>query len=119
MNENNLFLCSSINFTFIFENERRQKYRHITASLSRPTGYFGNSYERGVKQIGATSHYVTTDLDAGPIIGQSITYISHKDNVNELVKKGYDLEKIVLSHTVEKYIERKILTYKNRTVVFQ
>lgn len=77
------------------------------------------AHERGVKVIGATSHYVTSDLDAGPIIEQDVTHISHKDNVQELIKKGRDLEKIVLSHAVEKHIERKILAYKNRTVVFQ
>ncbi len=77
------------------------------------------AHERGVKVIGATSHYVTEDLDAGPIIGQDVTHISHKNTVEELIKKGRDLEKMVLSHAVEKHIERKILTYKNRTVVFQ
>lgn len=77
------------------------------------------AHERGVKVIGATSHYVTSDLDAGPIIDQDVTHISHKNTVEELIKKGRDLEKIVLSHAVEKHIERKILTYKNRTVVFQ
>jgi formyltetrahydrofolate deformylase len=77
------------------------------------------AHERGVKIIGATSHYVTADLDAGPIIDQDVTHISHKDTVDELIKKGRDLEKIVLSHAVEKHIERKILAYKNRTVVFQ
>ncbi|MDD3322708.1 MAG: formyltetrahydrofolate deformylase [Paludibacter sp.] len=77
------------------------------------------AHQRGVKIIGATSHYVTSDLDAGPIIDQDVTRISHKDTVEELIKKGRDLEKIVLSHAVEKHIERKILTYKNRTVVFQ
>lgn len=77
------------------------------------------AHERGVKIIGATSHYVTCDLDAGPIIDQDVTHISHKDTVGELVKKGRDLEKIVLSHAVEKHIDRKILAYKNRTVVFQ
>lgn len=77
------------------------------------------AHERGVKVIGATSHYVTSDLDAGPIIDQDVTHISHKDTVEELIKKGRDLEKIVLSHAVEKHIERKILAYKNRTVVFQ
>jgi formyltetrahydrofolate deformylase len=76
------------------------------------------AHERGVKVIGATSHYVTSDLDAGPIIEQSVAHISHKDNVEDLIKKGRDLEKIVLSHAVEKHIERKILAYKNRTVVF-
>jgi formyltetrahydrofolate deformylase len=76
------------------------------------------AHQRGVKVIGATSHYVTSDLDAGPIIEQSVAHISHKDNVDDLIKKGRDLEKIVLSHAVEKHIERKILAYKNRTVVF-
>ena len=77
------------------------------------------AHERGVKIIGATSHYITSDLDAGPIIDQDVTHISHNDTVEELIKKGRDLEKIVLSHAVEKHIERKILAYKNRTVVFQ
>lgn len=77
------------------------------------------AHERGVKIIGATSHYVTSELDAGPIIEQDVTHISHKDTVEELIKKGRDLEKIVLSHAVEKHIDRKILAYKNRTIVFQ
>ena len=76
------------------------------------------AHARGVKIIGATSHYVTSDLDAGPIIEQDVTHISHKDTVEELVRKGRDLEKIVLSHAVEKHIERKVLANKNRTVVF-
>jgi formyltetrahydrofolate deformylase len=76
------------------------------------------AYERGVKLIGATSHYVTAELDAGPIIGQDIARISHKDTVERLVRKGQDLEKIVLSKAVEKHLQRKILTYKNKTVVF-
>jgi len=76
------------------------------------------AFERGVKLIGATSHYVTTELDAGPIIEQDITRISHKDTVHTLVHKGQDLEKIVLSRGVEKHIQRKVLTYKNKTVVF-
>jgi formyltetrahydrofolate deformylase len=77
------------------------------------------AHERGVKIIGATSHYVTSELDAGPIISQDVTHISHKDTVEELIKKGRDLEKIVLSRAVEKHIDRKILAYKNRTIVFQ
>lgn len=76
------------------------------------------AHERGVKLIGATSHYVTSELDAGPIIEQDITRISHRDSVESLVSKGRDLEKIVLSHAVEKHIHRKLLTYKNKTVVF-
>lgn len=76
------------------------------------------AYERGVKLIGATSHYVTTELDAGPIIKQEVTHVSHKDTVHDLIAKGRDLEKIVLSKAVNKHIERKILVYNNRTVVF-
>lgn len=76
------------------------------------------AYERGVKIIGATSHYVTPELDAGPIIKQEVAHVSHKDTVNDLIAKGRDLEKIVLSKAVNKHIERKILVYNNRTVVF-
>lgn len=76
------------------------------------------AHERGVKLIGATSHYVTTELDAGPIIGQDIVRITHRDSVKNLVHKGQDLEKIVLSQAVELHIDRKILTYKNKTVIF-
>ncbi|MDD3161418.1 MAG: formyltetrahydrofolate deformylase [Bacteroidales bacterium] len=76
------------------------------------------AFERGVKLIGATSHYVTKDLDAGPIIEQDVVRISHKDNVRTLVHKGQDLEKIVLSRAVEKHLQRKVLAYKNKTVVF-
>ncbi len=76
------------------------------------------AFQRGVKLIGATSHYVTSDLDAGPIIEQDIVRITHKDTVSDLVKKGRDLEKIVLSRAVEKHIQRKVLTYNNKTVVF-
>ena len=79
---------------------------------------YHQAYERGVKIIGATSHYVTTELDAGPIIEQDVVRISHKDTPDSLVAKGRDLEKIVLSRAVTKHIERKILAYKNRTVIF-
>lgn len=76
------------------------------------------AHERGVKIIGATSHYVTSDLDAGPIIEQNVTRCSHVDTVERLTRKGRDLEKIVLSQAVYKHLQRKILVYKNRTVVF-
>lgn len=76
------------------------------------------AHERGVKIIGATSHYVTPELDAGPIIKQDIARISHKDTIKDLIAKGRDLEKIVLSKAVAKHIDRKILVYNNRTVVF-
>lgn len=76
------------------------------------------AFERGVKIIGATSHYVTTELDAGPIIEQDVVRITHKDTVEDLVNKGKDLEKIVLSRAVQKHIEQKILAYHNKTVIF-
>jgi formyltetrahydrofolate deformylase len=76
------------------------------------------AFERGVKIIGATSHYVTSELDAGPIIEQDVVRITHKDAVEDLVTKGKDLEKIVLSRAVRKHIERKVLVYKNKTVIF-
>ena len=76
------------------------------------------AFQRGVKIIGATSHYVTTELDAGPIIEQYVVRITHKDSIEDLVNKGKDLEKIVLSRAVQKHIERKVLAYKNKTVIF-
>ena len=79
---------------------------------------YHQAYERGVKIIGATSHYVTSELDAGPIIEQDVARITHKDSPESLVLKGRDLEKIVLSRAVSKHIEHKILTYKNKTIIF-
>ena len=76
------------------------------------------AFHRGVKLIGATSHYVTADLDAGPIIEQEVVRITHKDTINALVNKGKDLEKIVLSRAVQKHIARKILAFNNKTVIF-
>ena len=79
---------------------------------------YHQAWERGVKIIGATSHYVTAELDAGPIIDQDVTRLSHKDTPESLVLKGKDLEKIVLSRAVTKHIERKILVYHNKTIIF-
>jgi formyltetrahydrofolate deformylase len=79
---------------------------------------YHSAYERGVKIIGATSHYVTADLDAGPIIEQDVVRISHTDTIKNLIRKGQDLEKIVLSRAVYAHLRRKTLVYKNRTVIF-
>ena len=76
------------------------------------------AHQRGVKLIGATSHYVTSSLDAGPIIEQGVTRCSHIDTVQSLIRKGRDLEKIVLSAAVFKHLQHKILVYHNRTVIF-
>ncbi|MGB7727204.1 MAG: formyltetrahydrofolate deformylase [Candidatus Acidiferrum sp.] len=77
------------------------------------------AYERGVKLIGATAHYVTEILDEGPIIEQDIARISHRDTIDDLVQKGRDLEKIVLSRAVRWHIENRILLYKNKTIIFE
>lgn len=79
---------------------------------------YHQAHERGVKIIGATSHYVTTELDAGPIIEQDVSRVTHKDSVEDLVRKGRDLEKIVLARAIWKHLARKVLCYDNRTVVF-
>jgi formyltetrahydrofolate deformylase len=76
------------------------------------------SFERGVKIIGATSHYVTANLDAGPIIEQDVVRVTHKDTVDNLVQKGRDLEKIVLSRAVFAHLQRKVLVYENKTIIF-
>ncbi len=76
------------------------------------------AYERGVKLIGATSHYVTEALDEGPIIEQDVARISHRDRLEDLIAKGRDLEKMVLSRAVRWHLEHRILCYGNKTVVF-
>lgn len=79
---------------------------------------YHQAYERGVKVIGATAHYVTADLDQGPIIEQDVLRVSHRDSVEDLAQKGKDIEKIVLSRAVKWHIENRVLTYGNKTVVF-
>ncbi|MCP9759581.1 formyltetrahydrofolate deformylase [Aquitalea sp. S1-19] len=79
---------------------------------------YHRAFARGVKLIGATSHYVTQELDEGPIIEQEVTRISHRDNVEDLVQKGRDLEKVVLSRAVRWHIDNRVLSYSNKTVVF-
>ncbi len=79
---------------------------------------YHSAYERGVKIIGATSHYVTEDLDEGPIIEQDIVHVTHRDDVESLIRKGRDLETLVLSRAVWKHIQRKTLVTANRTIIF-
>lgn len=76
------------------------------------------AHSRGVKIIGATGHYVTSELDAGPIIDQDTIRISHHDSVESLVQKGKDIEKLVLSRAVRAHVDRKTLVYKNKTIIF-
>lgn len=80
---------------------------------------YHQAHARGVKVIGATAHFVTVDLDAGPIIEQDIIRVSHRDTVEDLVRKGRDLERIALSRAVRLHLQHRVLTYNNRTVVFE
>jgi formyltetrahydrofolate deformylase len=80
---------------------------------------YHQAFDRGVKLIGATSHYVTTVLDDGPIIEQDVARVSHRDSVDDLIQKGRDLEKVVLSRAVRWHIENRVLLYGNKTVVFE
>ena len=79
---------------------------------------YHQAYERGVKIIGATSHYVTTELDQGPIIEQDVVRVSHRDSVEDLIRKGKDLEKVVLARAVSLHLRNRILVYGHKTVVF-
>ncbi len=79
---------------------------------------YHRAYERGVKIIGATAHYVTADLDEGPIIEQDVVRISHRDTIADLIRKGKDLERVVLARAVRLHLQHRVLVYGNRTVVF-
>lgn len=79
---------------------------------------YHQAYTRGVKLIGATAHYVTEDLDEGPIIGQDVTRVSHRHGPKDLIEKGRDLEKLVLSTAVRRHLQNRVLVYQNKTVVF-
>jgi len=79
---------------------------------------YHRAFERGVKLIGATAHYATADLDEGPIIEQDVVRCSHRDSIQDLVRKGRDLEKVVLARAVRWHLDDRILVYDNKTVVF-
>ena len=79
---------------------------------------YHSAFKRGVKIIGATSHYVTEELDAGPIIEQDIAHVSHTYSIQDLIAKGRDLEKIVLANAVKQHLNRKVMVYNNKTVIF-
>ena len=79
---------------------------------------YHQAYQRGVKLIGATAHYVTEDLDEGPIIEQDVARVSHRHGPKDLIEKGRDLEKLVLSTAVRRHLQNRVLDYQNKTVVF-
>ena len=79
---------------------------------------YHQAWERGVKLIGATAHYVTKDLDAGPIIEQTISNVSHRDEVSDLIRKGRDLERVALARALRLHLRRQVIVYRGRTAVF-
>ena len=91
---------------------------HSTLPAFAGANPYRAAYERGVKFMGATAHYVTAELDAGPIICQDVIPISHHDSVADLKRKGRDIEKIVLANGIWAHINHKIITHQNRTVIF-
>ncbi|MBT8308833.1 MAG: formyltetrahydrofolate deformylase [Flavobacteriaceae bacterium] len=79
---------------------------------------YHSAFKRGVKIIGATSHYITEELDAGPIIEQDVARVTHSHSISDLISKGRDLEKIVLSNAIKLHLDRKVMVYNNKTVIF-
>lgn len=100
-----------------FENRIINVHHSFLPAFSGARPYQA-AFQRGVKLIGATSHYVTAALDEGPIIEQDVVRISHRDQVEDLIQKGRDLERLVLSRAVKWHLEHRILAYGNKTVVF-
>lgn len=80
---------------------------------------YKKAYERGVKLIGATSHYVTEELDEGPIIEQDVIRITHKDSLKDLIRKGRDLERLVLARALDLHINNRVLRYGKKTIIFE
>lgn len=79
---------------------------------------YHSAFKRGVKIIGATSHYITEELDAGPIIDQDVAHVSHSYSIKDLIAKGRDLEKIVLSNAIKLHANRKVMVFNNKTIIF-
>jgi formyltetrahydrofolate deformylase len=107
----------SPSFVDTYRNKVINIHHSFLPAFAGPKPYHA-AYERGVKLIGATSHYVTGELDAGPIIEQDTVRVTHRDTLKDLIRKGQELEKVVLSRAVEKRLQHKILLFKNKTVVF-
>jgi len=104
-------------FVKAFENRIINIHHSFLPAFAGKSPY-AQAYRKGVKIIGATSHYVTEQLDEGPIIEQDTVRISHRDSLDDLVRNGQDLEKVVLSRAVRWHLQKKILCYGNKTVIF-
>lgn len=101
-----------------FPNRVINIHHSFLPAFAGPRPYH-QAFQRGVKIIGATAHYATTTLDDGPIIAQDVVRITHRDSVADLIRKGRDLEKLVLAHAVRLHLENKVLVYGNKTAVFE
>ncbi len=107
----------SEDFVAAFHNRIINIHHSFLPAFARGQAYH-QAFQRGVKLIGATSHYVTMDLDEGPIIDQEVVRVSHRDSVQDLIRKGKDLERVVLARAVRLHLAHRVLTYGNKTVVF-
>ncbi len=107
----------SSNFTEKYPNRVINIHHSFLPAFAGAKPYHA-AHSRGVKIIGATGHYVTSELDEGPIIFQDVNHITHHDSIESLVQKGKDVEKIVLSRAVKAHVDRKTLVYKNKTIIF-
>jgi formyltetrahydrofolate deformylase len=101
-----------------FKSQRIINIHHSFLPAFIGANPYQKAYDRGVKIIGATAHYITSDLDAGPIIEQDVVRITHRNDVTDLVRKGKDLERIVLARAVRLHLQNRVLVYGNKTVVF-
>ena len=126
LRENRIDLAVLARYMQVLSNEFVQQFPQAIINIHHSflPAFIGGkphhqAYERGVKLIGATAHYVTEVLDDGPIIEQGVARISHRDSLEDLVEKGRDLEKVVLSRAVRWHIENRILLYNNKTVIFE
>jgi formyltetrahydrofolate deformylase len=126
LRENNIDLIVLARYMQVFSGDFIARYPQqiINIHHSFLPAFIGGkphqqAYDSGVKLVGATAHYVTEILDEGPIIEQGVTRITHRDGLEDLVEKGRDLEKVVLSRAVRWHIENRILLYANKTVIFE
>ena len=107
----------SSNFVNIYPNQIINIHHSFLPAFPGAKPYH-SAFNRGVKIIGATSHYVTNELDGGPIIEQDIVRVSHENEVDDFIAKGHDLERIVLLRALKQHCDRKIMVYNNKTIVF-
>jgi formyltetrahydrofolate deformylase len=125
LNQNGINLVILARYMQVLSSQFLQQFAHPVINIHHSflPAFVGEkpyhqAKERGVKLIGATAHYVTSELDQGPIVEQDVVRVSHRDDVADMVRKGRDLEKVVLARAVRSHLENRVLVYGNKTVVF-